>query len=86
MLSLEAGIFLEALGIAEVEAPGVADGDGTLDDHHSIGINAQNQVDDVLYMVGVEEILEGVVVCGSSNDNDVGILVGSSTVQGCSEV
>ena len=86
MVAFEFGFEQELQGVALVERAGVAHGDGALDDHQGIGVDAENQVDDVLDVVGVEEILYRVVVGRCSDDDDVGIAVGRGTVEGGSEV
>ena len=76
MLAFEGGIGHELEGILDVEGTGVAYGDGALDDHDGVGVDAQDEVDDVLDVVGVEEVLDGIVVGGGGDDDEVGVAVG----------
>ena len=64
-----------------IKAAAIAHGDGTLDDHHGIRVNADDQVDDVLYMMCVEEILDGVVVGRCCDDYEVRVAIGTGTVE-----
>ena len=75
-LSFEGWIGQELQGVLDVQASAIAHRDGALDDHHSIGIDTEHEVDDILDMVGVEEVLLGVIVRGGRNDDKVGILIG----------
>ena len=82
----EVELFDSLLGVLEVQTATVTHGDGALDDHHGIGVDREDQVDDILDVMGVEEVPQGVVVGGCSYDNIVGILVGRSTIEGGGEV
>ena len=86
VLALEVGIEEELQGVALVERAGVTHGDGALDDHHGVGVDAEDEVDDVLDVVGVEEVFDGVVVCRRGDDDEVGIAVGGGAVEGGGEV
>ena len=79
-------VLLELLCVLDVQAAAVAYGDGTLDDHSGLWVYLENKVDDVLDVVGVEEVLLWVVVGGGGNDNEVGIAVCLSAVEGCAQV
>ena len=46
-----------------------------------MGIDTQHQVDHILYVVRIEIIPYRVVVCGSRNDNEIGITVCGGTIQ-----
>ena len=74
-----------ALGVLQVEAAGIAHGDGGLDDHDGIGIDLQNQVDDFLDMAGVKIVLYRVVVGRGGDDHEVGVGIGPATVEGGGE-
>ena len=84
-LVFELGLEQELQGVFLIQAAGVAYRYGTLDDHHGIGIDFQDEVDDVFYVVGVEEILDGVVVGGGGDDHEVGVAVGGAAVEGGGE-
>ena len=86
VLALEVGIEEELEGILLVERAGVTHGDGALDDHHGVGVDAEDQVNDILDVVGVEEVFDGVVVCRRGDDDEVGIAVGGGAVEGGGEV
>ena len=84
---LEASVCLTlAVAVLLTHTGCVAHGDGALDDHHSIGVDTEDEVDDVLDMMGVEEVLDGVVVGGGSDDNKVRILICCLAIEGCREV
>ena len=68
--------------VFEVEAAGVAHRDGALDDHHCVGIDLENRIDDSLHGRGVEEVLLGVVVGGGSDDHKLGIAIAGLLVEG----
>ena len=74
-----------ALGVLQVEAAGVAHGDGGLNDHDGIGIDLQHQVDDFLDMAGVKIVLYGVVVGRGGDDHEVGIGISPAAVEGGGE-
>ena len=82
------GAVGEAFAVGELFADGlrVAHGDGGLDDHHRVGIDLEDQRDDLFYVGGVEEVFLGVVVGGRSDDHEVGVAVGGPTVQRSDEV
>ena len=84
-LVFELGLEQELQGVFLIQAAGVAHGDGALDDHHGIGVDFQDEVDDVFYVVGVEEVLDGVVVGGGGDDHEVGVAVGGAAVEGGGE-
>ena len=67
--------LLELLGIFYIQTAAVAYGDGALYYHCCLWVYLKNKVDDVLDVVGVEEVLLRVVVGGCCNDNEVGIAV-----------
>jgi len=78
--------LLHALArIAEVEAAGVAHGDGRFDDHHGVGVDGQHEVDDFLDVGGVEVVLHGVVVGGGGDHDEVGVGIGRFAVEGGDE-
>ncbi len=84
---LEASVCLTlAIAVLLTHTDGITDRDGALDDHHSIGVDTEDEVDDILDMMGVEEVLDGVVVGGGCDDNKVGILICCLAVEGCHEV
>ena len=79
--------LLHALvSVFHVEVAGVAHGDGALNDHHCVGVHLQHRVDDGLHGTGVEEVLLGIVVGGSGDDDKLGVLITSFLVKGCFEV
>ena len=73
----------ELQGIAHIEVAAITHRDGTLDDHHGIGVDRNHQVDDILNEMGVEEILYRIVVGGNGNDDEVGIAISTGAVEGC---
>ena len=78
--------LLHALArVAEVEAAGVAHGDGRFDDHHGVGVDGQHEVDDFLDVGGVEVVLHGVVVGGGGDHHEVGVGIGRLAVEGGDE-
>ena len=78
--------LLHALArITEVEAAGVAHGDGRFDDHHGVGVDGQHEVDDFLDMGGVEVVLHRVVVGGGGDHHEVGVGIGRFAVEGGDE-
>ena len=68
-------------GVLLLQGAGVAHGDGALDDHHGFRVDAQDQLDDLLHVGGVEEVLLGVVVGRGGDDHEVGVAVGGRTVE-----
>ena len=78
--------LLHALArVAEIEAAGVAHGDGRFDDHHGVGVDGQHEVDDFLDMGGVEVVLHGVVVGRGGDHDKVGVGIGRLAVEGGDE-
>ena len=78
--------LLHALArVAEVEAAGVAHGDGRFDDHHGMGVDGQHEVDDFLDVGGVEVVLHRVVVGGGGDHHEVGVGIGRFAVEGGDE-
>ena len=78
--------LLHALArVAEVEAAGVAHGDGRFDDHHGVGVDGQHEVDDFLDVGGVEVVLHGVVVGGGGDHDEVGVGIGRFAVESSNE-
>ena len=71
--------------IAEVEATGVAHGDGRFDDHHGVGVDGQHEVDDFLDVGGVEVVLHRVVVGRGGDYDEVGVGIGRFAVEGGDE-
>ena len=65
---------------------GIANRDGTLDDHDGIGINALYQLNDFFHMRGVEIVLSRVVVGGSGNNHKVRIAISCRTVKSSCQV
>ena len=75
-----------ACGVAHVEVAAVAYGDGGLDDHHGRGIDAEDQVNDILDAVGVEEVSDGVVVGRRCDYHEVCVGVGGRSVESRGQV
>ena len=73
----------KALSVAELLAymSSITHRNGGLDHHHGIGVHLQHQLNDLLHVSGVEEVLLGIIVGGSSNNHNVRILVGCFSVQ-----
>jgi len=69
-----------------LKAAGVADRDGGLDDHDGSGVHLEDEADDFFDVGGVEEVLDGVVVGGGCDDDEIGIAVGRGAVEGGREV
>ena len=69
------------LPVPYVEAAAVAHRDGGLDDHHSVGVRLQHQVDDLLHVGGVEVVPHRVVVRRCGDDHEVGAGVGAASVE-----
>ena len=64
-----------------VKAFAIANGDGALDDHHGIGVDIPHEVYDVLYVVGIEEILFRIIVRRCCNDYEICTLVGTCPIE-----
>ena len=75
----------ELLVVLDIEAAGVAYRDGTLDDHHGVGVHLQHGVDDGFNGRGVEEVLLAVVVGRGGDDHELGIAVAGLLVEGSLE-
>lgn len=73
------------LGILQVEAAGIAHRDGTLDNHHSIRVHFQYQVDHLFHMGCVEVVLYRAIVGWSRDDHEVCILICRLAIKGCSK-
>ena len=82
LVVLKFGLVEELQRILDEEAAGVAYGYGALDDHDGVGVDAEDQVDDLLDVTGVEEVLLGIVVGGGCDDDEVGVAVGGGSVEG----
>ncbi len=75
--------FLHALLLVfHIQRAGIPHGDGTLDDHHGIGVHLQHSIDDGLHSRGVEEVLLRVIVRRGRNDYKLGIAVAGLLVEG----
>ena len=81
LFALEMRVGEELEGILDIEATCVTHWDCGLYHHHRVRVDAQHQVNHVLYAVSVEVVLLRVVVGRSGNDNKVGVLVGSCAVK-----
>ena len=86
LLAFKRRISEELQGILDVEAAGVAHRYCGLDDHHGVRVDAEDEVNDVLYAVGVEVVPLGVVVRRRGDDHEVGVPVGGLAVKGGREV
>ena len=86
MLAFQLGLQQELQGVFLVKRTGVADRNGTFDYHNRIGIYLQHQIDDFLDVVGVKEILGGVIVGRCSDDDVVCILISRFPVKGGCQV
>lgn len=60
----------------------VAYGDGRLDDHDGIGVDAHDKLDDFLYMRRIEEILHTVIIGRCGNDDEVSLPIGLLAIGG----
>jgi len=86
--------FAEELGAEEdvvrvvflPDVGGEADGDGGFDHHDGVGVDGQDLSNHGFDGGGVEEVLLGVVVGGSADDNVVGVPVGAVAVGGGAQV
>ena len=78
--------FFEESGVFDVEGTGVTDGDGGFDDHGGLGVDGENQVDDLFDVGGVEVVFDGVVVCGGGDDYEFGVSVRLGAVEGGGQV
>lgn len=72
--------------IFEVEIAAVTDGDGGFNHHYGVGVDGENEIYDILDVVGVKVVLYGVVVSGGGDHDEVGIAVGSCAIEGGGEV
>ena len=81
----EVELFHALARIAEVEAAGVAHGDGRFDDHHGVGVDGQHEVDDFLDVGGVEVVLHRVVVGRGGDHDEVGVGIGRFAIEGGDE-
>ena len=82
----EVELFDPFLPVFDVKASGVADGDGTLDDHDGVRVDLEHGVDDGFHGTGVEEVLLRVVVGGRGNDDKLGVFVAGLLVKSGLEV
>jgi len=74
---------LDTLGcVFYVERTAVADGDRGFDDHDGIGIDAQDEVYNILNAVGVEVVLDRVIVGRCRDYDEVGIAISRRTIEG----
>ena len=69
------------LCIFEVEVARIAHGNGGFDDHRGRRIDAENLVDDLFYVGGIEIVFRRVVVRWRGNHHKVGIFVGRIGIQ-----
>ena len=65
---------------------GVAHGDGALDDHDGVRVDALHQFNHLFHVAGIEIVLYRVVVGGGCNDHEVRINVCFGPVQGGGQV
>ena len=78
----EVELLESTLCILDVQAAGIAYGDGRLDYHYGIWIDLKHEVDNLLYMTGVKIVLNRVVVGRRRNHHKVGIGVCCLAVEG----
>ena len=75
--------FLDTFcGVFYVERTAVADRDRGFDDHDGIGIDAQDEVYNILNAVGVEVVLDRVIVGRCRDYGEVGIAISRRTIEG----
>ena len=86
LLAFQFRLVEELESVLDVKRTSVTDRDGTLDDHDSIGVVGDDEVDDFFDVRGVEVVLDGIVVGGCCNDNIVGLAIGGRAVKCCREV
>ena len=75
-----------AKGIFGIQTATVAYGYGGLYHHYGAGVDAEDEVDDVFNVMGVEVVFDRVVVGGRGNDYEVGIGIGCGSVECGNEV
>ena len=51
-----------------------------------MGVHGEDEVDDILYVVRVEEILDGIIICRCSDDDEVSIPISSDSIEGGGKV
>ena len=64
-----------------IETAAISDRNGWFYDHHGIGIDAKNKIYYIFYAMGVEEILYRVVICRSSDNNEICVTICRSTIK-----
>ena len=85
MLTFQFWFQLKQLGIFLIKRPCITNRNSALDNHNGIRVHLQHQVYYILNMMSIEEILDRIVVGGSSYDNKVRILIGCFPVKGCGQ-
>ena len=65
---------------------GITYGDGALDYHYGVGVDAFHQFDDLLHMTRVKVVLHRVIVCRGGDDNEVSIRISLCPIQCRSQV
>ena len=76
----------ELESILDVKRTSITDRDGTLDDHDSIRVVGDDEIDDFFDVGSVEVVLDGIIIGGSSNDHKVSLAIGGRAVEGGGEV
>ena len=64
----------------------IAYGNSALDNHDCRGIDTEHKVDDILNVMGIEEILLRIVIGGRCYDHKIGILISRCSIEGGSEL
>ena len=72
--------------VFKVEVAAVAYGDCGFYDHHSIRVDAEDEVDHFFHLRRVEIVFHRVVVGGGCDDDEISILVGRFSVERGSKV
>ena len=86
LAALQFRVGQELQGILHIQRTAITYRDGTLDDHDGIGIDREHEIDDVLDMMGIEEVLLRVVIGGCSYYDEVCIFVCGCAIEGGGKV
>ena len=86
LLAFQFRLVEELESVLDVKRTSITDRDGTLDDHDSIRVVGDDEIDDFFDVGSVEVVLDGIIIGGSSNDHKVSLAIGGRAVEGGGEV
>ena len=85
-MALQCFIRHKTLCVLGIQMAAIAYGNSALDNHDCRGIDTEHKVDDILNVMGIEEILLRIVIGGRCYDHKIGILISRCSIEGGCEL